>query len=162
MQIIVIHISLLFTAFSSINSNGLKKKIDIDQRFWPVGFAWVSIWTSFHWAVRRLTARSCEALKPRDLGLDFYNHSEIWQAARQQGCRDAFECPSDIPSLQYPISRLRDFETKFGGKTSYRLMNRGSEVNIASLPVKWTELDFVQLSPYRGDGENMGGWYLRK
>ena len=29
-----------------------------------------------------------------------------------------------IRPLQHPISRLRDF-TRFGGKTSYRLMNRG-------------------------------------
>ena len=30
------------------------------------------------------------------------------------------------PSLQHPISRLRDF-TRFGGKTPYRLVNRGPE-----------------------------------
>ena len=30
-----------------------------------------------------------------------------------------------IRPLQHPISRLRDF-TRFGGKTSYRLVNRGS------------------------------------
>ena len=33
-----------------------------------------------------------------------------------------------IRPLQHPISRLRDF-TRFGGKTSYRLVNRG--------PVSW-------------------------
>ena len=32
-----------------------------------------------------------------------------------------------IRPLQHPISRLRDF-TRFGGKTSYRLVNRGPEV----------------------------------
>ena len=31
-----------------------------------------------------------------------------------------------IRPLQHPISRLREF-TRFGGKTSYRLVNRGSE-----------------------------------
>ena len=33
-----------------------------------------------------------------------------------------------IRPLQHPISRLRDF-TRFGGKTSYRLVNRGPSVN---------------------------------
>ena len=33
-----------------------------------------------------------------------------------------------IRPLQYPISRLRDF-TRFGGKTSYRLVNRGPGVS---------------------------------
>ena len=33
-----------------------------------------------------------------------------------------------IRPLQHPISRLRDF-TRFGGKTSYRLVNRGPEVS---------------------------------
>ena len=32
-----------------------------------------------------------------------------------------------IRPLQHPISRLRDF-TRFGGKTSYRLVNRGPEL----------------------------------
>ena len=32
-----------------------------------------------------------------------------------------------IRPLQHPISRLRDF-TRFGGKTSYRLVNRGPDV----------------------------------
>ena len=34
--------------------------------------------------------------------------------------------------LQHPISRLRDF-TRFGGKTSYRLVNRGPVVRTTSL-----------------------------
>ena len=50
---------------------------------------------------------------PRDSGLNFSNRSEIWQVPRQP--------------LQHPISRLRDF-TRFGGKTSYRLVNRGPVV----------------------------------
>ena len=33
-----------------------------------------------------------------------------------------------ILPLQHPISRLRDF-TRFGGKTSYRLVNRGPEAD---------------------------------
>ena len=34
-----------------------------------------------------------------------------------------------IQPLQHPISRLRDF-TRFGGKTPYRLVNRGPDVNL--------------------------------
>ena len=39
-----------------------------------------------------------------------------------------------IRPLQHPISRLRDF-TRFGGKTSYRLVNRGP--GIANCIVNW-------------------------
>ena len=38
---------------------------------------------------RRLTARSREVSNSRDSGLGFTNRSEIWQAPRQQCCRDA-------------------------------------------------------------------------
>ena len=34
-----------------------------------------------------------------------------------------------IRPLQHPISRLRDF-TRFGGKTSYRLVNRGPDIYV--------------------------------
>ena len=46
---------------------------------------------SIYLAVRRLTARSREVSKPRDLGLDFFNHFEIGQAPRQQCRRDAWQ-----------------------------------------------------------------------
>ena len=38
-----------------------------------------------------------------------------------------------IRPLQHPISRLRDF-TRFGGKTSYRLVNRGPELQLINRP----------------------------
>ena len=37
----------------------------------------------------RLTARFRQISKPRDSGLDLFNHSDIWQVVRQQDCRDA-------------------------------------------------------------------------
>ena len=43
-----------------------------------------------------------------------------------------------IRPLQHPISRLRDF-TRFGGKTSYRLVNRGPEQRTPK-KVLWTVL----------------------
>ena len=42
---------------------------------------------SVHYTDGRLTTRSHEALKPRDLDLNFSNRSEIWRS--QQRCRDA-------------------------------------------------------------------------
>ena len=42
-----------------------------------------------HEVVRRLTARSHQVSKSRDLGSEFSNRSEIWQALRQRRCRDA-------------------------------------------------------------------------
>ena len=55
-------------------------------------------------------------------------------AAQLPRCLSNFRA---IQPLQHPISRLRDF-TRFGGKTSYRLVNRGPEddYNIA-LYVRW-------------------------
>ena len=41
-----------------------------------------------------------------------------------------------IRPLQHPISRLRDF-TRFGGKTSYRLVNRGPEVVNSRILSPW-------------------------
>ena len=40
-----------------------------------------------------------------------------------------------IRPLQHPISRLRDF-TRFGGKTSYRLVNRGPGYGLLSVGTK--------------------------
>ena len=44
--------------------------------------------------------------------------------------------------LQHPISRLRDF-TRFGGKTSYRLVNRG--------PVNWSACQLVSTGRQKHD-----------
>ena len=46
------------------------------------------IWASIYYADGRLTAKSHEVSKPRNSGLDFSNCSKIWQASRQQRCRD--------------------------------------------------------------------------
>ena len=56
----------------------------------------------------RLTAKSREVSKPRDSGLNFSNRSEIWQASRQQGCRDA--CQISERYNQYN-NQSRGFET---------------------------------------------------
>ena len=56
----------------------------------------------------RLTARSREVSKPRDSSLDFFNCSEIWQAPRQQRCRDA--CQISERNDHYN-TQSRGFET---------------------------------------------------
>ena len=49
---------------------------------------------------------------------------KLFQSALLPRCLSNFRA---IRPLQHPISRLRDF-TRFGGKTSYRLMNRGPDL----------------------------------
>ena len=61
-----------------------------------------------HSAVRRLTALSREVSKPQDSALDFYNRYEIWQASRQQYCRDAIRISERC--VQYNF-QSRGFET---------------------------------------------------
>ena len=56
----------------------------------------------------KLTAKSHEVSKPRDSSLDFSNRSDIWQAPRQQRCRDA--CQISERCDQYSI-QSRDFES---------------------------------------------------
>ena len=52
--------------------------------------------------------RSREVSKSRDTGLDFFNCSEIWQAPRQQRCRDA--CQISVRNDHYN-TQSRGFET---------------------------------------------------
>ena len=47
-----------------------------------------------------------------------------------------------IRPLQHPISRLRDF-TRFGGKTSYRLVNRGPDELINMPPLVTNQLNMT-------------------
>ena len=70
--------------------------------------------------------------KPRDSCLDFSNCFEIWQAPWQQRYRDVLSNFKATRSLYHPITRLRD-STRFGGKTSYRLVSRDPE----SIPWHW-------------------------
>ena len=51
-----------------------------------------------------------------------------------------------IRPLQHPIPRLRYF-TRFGGKTSYRLVNRG--------PVMWLLLQYTPHHNYRANGNTV-------
>ena len=61
-----------------------------------------------------------EVSKPRNSGLNFSNHSEIWQAPRKHRCRDAFQIPERCD--HHNTQSHGSLETsRFGGKTSYRL-----------------------------------------
>ena len=57
---------------------------------------------------RRLSVRSREVSKPRDLYLELFDRSEIWQALRQQCCRCACQIAMRYNNLKY---RSRGFET---------------------------------------------------
>ena len=57
---------------------------------------------------RTLTTRSREASKPRDSSLDFSNHSWIWQAPRQQRCRDSCQI---LERYDHYNIQSRGFET---------------------------------------------------
>ena len=51
-----------------------------------------------------------------------------------------------IQPLQHPISRLRHF-TRFGGKTSYRLVNRGPDCLCSGFPLGfWCDADLYVMS----------------
>ena len=55
--------------------------------------------------------------------LSCFNCVEMWQAPRQPRCMWIFLAKR---SLKHPISHLWDFK-QFGGKTSYRLVNKDSK-----------------------------------
>ena len=77
---------------------------------------------SIHYVDGRLAARSRSvSLEAWDSGLDFFNRSDMWQAHQPRRCRDACHTSGryDHDNIQ-----SRDFK-RFGGKTSYRLVNRG-------------------------------------
>ena len=52
------------------------------------------------------TSRFREVSKPQDPGLDFSNHSEIWQAPQQYCCRDACQISGWCNHDNTPISQL--------------------------------------------------------
>ena len=62
----------------------------------------------FQYPIRRLTVRSRNVSKPRDLYLELSDRSEIWQAPRQQGCRSACQNSKRCDNLD---NQCRGFET---------------------------------------------------
>ena len=62
----------------------------------------------FQYPIRRLIVRSRKVSKPRDLDLELYGCSEIWQAPRQQCCGCACQISKHGENLNY---QSRDFET---------------------------------------------------
>ena len=77
---------------------------------------WVNVQAISRWSLRsnrraiKYRIRSHKDSKPRDPGLYFSNHSESWQAHRQQCCRDAGQISErydqyNIQSRGFEISR---------------------------------------------------------
>ena len=73
----------------------------------------------FQYPTIRLIIRSHKVSKPRDLHLELYDRSEIWQPPRQQCCG----CASQIPKRYDNLSRSQEF-TRFYGKTSNGMLKR--------------------------------------
>ena len=69
---------------------------------------------------RRLSVRSRQVSKPRDLYLELSDRSEIWQAVLPMWLSN-FKA---IRQFKVPISWLRDF-TRSYEKTSFRILRRG-------------------------------------
>ena len=55
----------------------------------------------FQYPIRRLVVRSRKVSKPRDLYLELYDRSEIWQAPRQRCCRRACQISKRCDNLNY-------------------------------------------------------------
>ena len=62
-----------------------------------------------------------------DSGLDLFGCSEIWQAPWQHCCQDACQISERYDHYNIQSRGFEDF-TRFGGKTSYRLVNRGPDL----------------------------------
>ena len=65
------------------------------------------LWAPFQYPIRRLTVRSRNVSKPRDLYLELSDRSEIWQAPRQQGCRSACQISKRCDNLNYKSRGLQ-------------------------------------------------------
>ena len=72
------------------------------------GLAKYGIRAPFQYLKRRLSIRSRQVSKPRDLYLELSDHFEIWQALRQQCCRCACQNSKRYDNLKY---QSRGFET---------------------------------------------------
>ena len=106
-----------------------------DLRCHFMGTLWVPLWYVKTWASVHqvdgcVTARSRDVWTPRESGLDFSNsnHSEIWQVHTSAALPTCLANIRTIWAILHSIARFRDF-TRFGGKTSYRLVNKGPGSN---------------------------------
>ena len=66
-----------------------------------------------------------------------------------------------IRPLQHTISWLRDF-TRFGGKTSNRLVNRGPAVSLETLPIRRGNICVITLPSSAKRGNFRYTWYTNK
>ena len=68
------------------------------------------IWALFQYPIRRLIVRCRGASKPRNLCLELFDRSEIWQAHRQQCCWDTCQISKRYNNSNY---QYRVFETSW-------------------------------------------------
>ena len=74
-----------------------------------------------HYPKRRLSVRSNKVSKPRDLYLELFDRSEMWQALRQQCCRCACQISKRYSNLKY---RSRGFQTRGYDSRGYELLRK--------------------------------------
>ena len=93
---------------------------------------------------KRMDVLLQDLVKSRDLVLNFSNHSEIRQAPWQQCCQDACQISEWYDHYNIQSRGFRDL-TKFGGKTSCRLMDKGLKrtrlvLHTIPQPPKWPQV----------------------
>ena len=82
---------------------------------------------------RRLFVRSRKVSKPRDLYLELFDRSDIWQALRQHCCRCACQISKRYDNLKY---QSRGFETS-RDLTQRRLFGYWDGAQIADILETW-------------------------
>ena len=92
------------------------------------------------WTAYRKISRS---LKPARFILNFSRCSEIWQAPQQHSCRDTCQI---LEWYNHYNTQSRSFRnlTRFGGKMSYGLVNRGHD-SLCIIESFFKELNFGNL-----------------
>ena len=96
-------------------------------------------WAPSQYPKRRLSVRSRKVSKPRDLYLELFDRSEIWQALRQQCCRCACQISKRYDSLKYQsrgFETLRDLTKRrlFGYWDGSQIELRGVQTNSFHVP----------------------------
>ena len=77
----------------------------------------------FWYSIRRLIVASREDSKPRDLYLELFDRSKIWQTHRQYYCQCVCQISKRCDDLNYQSRGFRDFMRSYD-KTSYRILKR--------------------------------------
>ena len=127
------HIYFIFFMQSSVKVQFSFSSINMASHPWKISnFTMFRLLTSrapFQYPTRRLFVRSHEVSKLRDLYLELFDCSEIWQAPWQQCCRGTCQMSEQCDNSNYQSRGFRDF-TRSYDKTSYWILKRGPDHDI--------------------------------